>query len=75
MCTYMYMYMYLFEGVLVEEREELQNGEVGVKLHPLEVRVHKPVEEVTALGQKPTPKTERKYTYMYMYMYTCTLYI
>lgn len=47
MCTY------LFESVLVKEREEFQDGEIGVKLHPLKVRVDKPVEEVTALSNEP----------------------
>ena len=43
----------LLECVLVEETQELQHGEERVKLHPLQVRGHEPVEEVTALGQKP----------------------
>lgn len=47
------VHMNLFECVLVEEREELEYREVGVKLNSLEVRVDKPVEEVTALGNEP----------------------
>lgn len=43
----------LFECVLVEEGEKLQDREIGVELHSLEVRVDKPVEEVAALGNKP----------------------
>ena len=43
----------LFEGIFVEESEELQNGEVRVELYPLQVGVHKPVEEITALPQEP----------------------
>ena len=40
---------YLFEGVLVEKREKFEDRKVGVKLDSLEVRVHKPVEEIATL--------------------------
>lgn len=42
----------LLEGVLVEESQELEDGEERVELNTLEVGGDKPVEEVTALGQK-----------------------
>ena len=45
--------MDLFEGVFVEEREELENWEVWVELYSLQVRVDKPVKEVTAFTQEP----------------------
>ena len=44
--------MDLFEGVLGEESEELEDWEVRVELHPLQVRGDKPVEEITALCKK-----------------------
>ncbi len=47
------VYARLFEGVLVEQPQELQHGEERVELHALQVRGHKPVEEITALGQEP----------------------
>ena len=45
--------MDLFEGVFVEEREELENWEVWVELNSLQVRVDKPVKEITAFTQEP----------------------
>lgn len=46
----------LLERVLVEESEEFQDREVRVELDPLEVRRHKPEEEIAALGQEPAQK-------------------
>ena len=40
----------LLEGVLAEEREKLEDGEIWVVFDTLQVRGDKPVEEVTALG-------------------------
>ena len=42
----------LFEGVLGEESEELEDWKVWVELHPLQMRGNKPVEEITALCKK-----------------------
>ena len=44
----------LLECVFAEEPEELENGEIGVVFNTLEVGGDKPVEEITALGKKPT---------------------
>ena len=44
--------MDLFEGVLGEESEELEDWEVRVELYPLQMRGDKPVEEITALCKK-----------------------
>ena len=44
--------MDLFEGVLGEESEELEDWEVRVELHPLQMRGDKPVEEITAFCKK-----------------------
>ena len=46
------VYPRLLEGVLVEQTQELEDGEVRVELDSLEVRGHKPEEEVTAFGQE-----------------------
>lgn len=43
---------WLLERILVEEVQELQHRKQGIKLHPLQVRRHKPVEEVGTLGQE-----------------------
>ena len=42
----------LFERVLAEEAQELENGKVRVVFDSLEVRGDKPVEKVAALGQE-----------------------
>ena len=42
----------LFEGVLGEESEELEDWKVWVELYPLQMRGNKPVEEITALCKK-----------------------
>ena len=52
--------MDLFEGVLGEESEELEDWEVRVELHPLQMRGDKPVEEITALGKKPEERERRE---------------
>ncbi len=47
------VYTRLLECVLVKQVQELQHGEQRVKLHPLQVGGHKPVEEVGTFSQKP----------------------
>ena len=50
----------LLEGILVEQVQELQHREQWVKLHPLQVRGDKPVEEVRALSKEPNSEDERE---------------
>ena len=52
--------MDLFEGVLGEQSEELEDWKVRVELHPLQMRGDKPVEEITALGKKPEERERRE---------------
>ena len=49
----------LFEGVLGEESEELEDWKVRVELHPLQMRGNKPVEEITALCKKSEGRGEK----------------
>lgn len=50
----------LLERILVEQIQELQHRKERVKLHPLQVRRHKPVEEVGAFGEESNGVNVRK---------------
>ena len=52
--------LWLFEGVLREESEKLQDRKLRIKLHPLKVWGNEPVEEITTLSKVPAEKKEEK---------------
>ena len=68
---------WLLEGVLAEQTEKLEHWKIWVVLDSLEVRRDKPVEEITAFGQKSAYKDiqnrymMKRYMYLYAELYYC----
>ena len=52
--------LWLFEGVLREESEKLQDRKLRIKLHPLKVWGNEPVEEITTFSKVSAEKKKEK---------------